>query len=58
MFPRGTAEGNIEIPGKQKKLFPEGQSLSDLSYANNRYLIPLNAKSRKRVIVSWNVCTV
>ena len=24
MFPRGVAEGNIEIQGKQNELFPEG----------------------------------
>ena len=25
---------------------------------HHRYLIPLNAKARKRVVVTWNVCTV
>ena len=30
--PRGEAEGNIEIEGKQNSLFPEGQSLSVLLY--------------------------
>ena len=24
MFPRGAAEGNVEIRGKQNELFPEG----------------------------------
>ena len=27
MFPRGAAEGNIEIRGKQNELFPEGTSI-------------------------------
>ena len=30
--PRGEAEGNIEVEGKQNLLFPEGQSLSVLLY--------------------------
>ena len=30
--PRGEAEGNIEVEGKQNSLFPEGQSLSVLLY--------------------------
>ena len=28
--PRGEAEGNIEVVGKQNSMFPEGQSLSVL----------------------------
>ena len=28
--PRGEAEGNIEVEGKQNSLFPRGQSLSVL----------------------------
>ena len=30
--PRGEAEGNIEVEGKQNSLFPRGQSLSVLLY--------------------------
>ena len=36
MFPRGAAEGNNEIRGKQINCFPRDQSLSDLLYSTNR----------------------
>ena len=46
--PRGEAEGNIEVEGKQNSLFPEGQSLSVLLYlATQKY------KKLRKKLFAW-----
>ena len=40
--PRGKAEGNIEVEGKQNSLFPEGQVIKC-------FVIPLNSKIERKL---------
>ena len=47
-FPRGEAEGNIEVEGKQNSLFPEGQVIKC-------FVIPPNSKIEKTCEIM--ICT-
>ena len=54
MFPRGAAEGNIEIRGNKINYFPRDQSLSDLLYSTKRKTSNGNSNGSRRSTFAGN----